>query len=82
MLTEAIRIFLEILQFMIIVRVIISWLPLSKGNLLAEFLYQVTEPILGPIRSIVARSEFFKNSMFDITPILAILLIDLIRQLV
>ena len=32
------------------VRVIISWLPISRDNQLIRALYQLTEPILAPIR--------------------------------
>jgi YggT family protein len=75
-----------IIEFAILARVIISWLPMQRGNRLTNklvtFLYQVTEPILAPIRSLIERSSFGKNMMFDFSPIIAFLLIGLLRNIV
>lgn len=71
-----------IIEFAILARVIISWLPVQRGNKLIALLYQVTEPILAPIRSLIERSSFGRNLMFDVSPIIAFLLIGLIRNIV
>ena len=37
-------------------RIVISWFPISPGSGLASvygFLYQVTEPVLGPLRRLI-----------------------------
>ncbi len=66
-----------ILTIAIFVRAIISWFPLNPGNRLAAVLYQLTEPILSPLRRVIPRM-----GMIDITPMIAIILLQLIAALV
>lgn len=82
LLYKALNIILTIVEVLIFVRVIISWLPISRDNPLIVVLYQLTEPILGPIRNIIQKSAIGANLMFDFSPIVAWLLIRVIRMLV
>ena len=75
----ALNIVLAIFEFALIARVLLSWLPSINGKVV-NLLYSVTEPILAPIRSLLSRSSFFGNSMFDFSPIVAFLLISMIRN--
>ena len=71
-----------IIEIAILARVVISWIPVQKDNRLIYYLHQVTEPILAPIRSLLERSAFGRNMMFDFSPIIAFLLIGVIRNIV
>jgi YggT family protein len=82
MIYTALRYLFDVLQFAIFARVIISWLPIPKENQIIKFLYQITEPIMAPIRGMIERSSFGKNMMFDFSPIIALLLIQFIRTLI
>ncbi len=74
--------FLEILYWLIIARVIVSFLPLQNikdpWRQILRFLFDVTEPILSPIRNLLPRSRMG----LDFSPFIAILLLILIRQLI
>ena len=72
-----IHILCEVLTIAIFARVIISWFPVSPGNRLVDLLHQVTEPILAPLRGIIPRI-----GMIDITPMVAIILLQVIAALV
>jgi len=37
----------------LLARVIISWIPALHSNMIAGLVYSVTEPVLGPLRSII-----------------------------
>ena len=63
----------ELLTLAILVRVILSWFSPRPTNMLAKVLYQVTEPILAPLRRIIPRV-----GMLDFTPLVAIILLQLI----
>ena len=65
----------QILQFAIIIRSLLSWFNPKPDNPLVILLYEITEPILAPLRRIVP-----KLGMIDITPIVAILLMSVIQQ--
>lgn len=69
--------FLSIYSLLILVRVIFSWAMLSYTNRLMRFLIDVTEPLLGPLRRVVPML-----GRFDISPIVAFLLLWLLQSAV
>ena len=57
-----------------------SWIKVGPGSPfvpLLRLIYAITEPILGPIRRVLP-----KTGMFDFSPIVALLLLDLIRRMI
>lgn len=66
----------EVLTFAIIARAIMSWFSPRPTNRLAIILYQVTEPVLSPLRRVIPRV-----GMIDLTPLAAIMLLQLIVRL-
>jgi YggT family protein len=54
---------------------LLSWFSLPPSNPLVTLLYDVTEPILAPLRRVVPRI-----GMMDITPVVAILLMNFIQR--
>jgi len=79
---RAIDYLLVFIQYAIFARVIISWIPIPRDNKIIRLLYQVTEPILAPLRSIIQKSALGRNMMIDFSPILAFLLIGFLRNVV
>lgn len=67
---------LMILQWLIIIRSILSWFPHSPNNFIIRTIYEVTEPILKPFRSIRI------GGMVDFSPLFAILALILFRSLI
>ena len=63
------------LIFAIIARALLSWVNLGPSNPLVRILNDVTEPILAPLRRVVPTI-----GMIDITPIAAILLLQVVEQ--
>ena len=70
-----IRLLCEVLTLVIFIRVILSWF-LTRPNTLSIILDKITEPLLAPLRRIIPRV-----GMFDFTPLVAIILLQLIRYL-
>ena len=64
-----------ILSLAIIVA-ILSWFSPEPTNILAVILYRVTEPILSPLRRIIPLV-----GQFDFTPLVAIILLQIIAGL-
>ena len=71
-----IDILLQVLFWAIVVRAILSWFPIRPDNPLLVILYRITEPILAPLRRIIPQI-----GRLDITPIVAIFLLWLVRRL-
>ena len=69
---------ITVLYFAVIARVFLSWIPMgNQNNPLVVFIYQITEPILAPIRRIVPRI-----GIFDLTPMIAIFILIAIQRAV
>lgn len=78
----AVRYLIDLLELAIFITVIISWLPIQKDNRFIKLLYQITEPIMAPIRNLLQRSSFTKNLMIDFSPVVAILLLELLKGII
>ncbi len=72
-----IRLFFQLMSLAILARVLLSWFNVNPYNPAVSFLYQVTEPILAPLRRYIP-----PIGMIDITPIIAIVLLQFIEQFV
>jgi len=68
---------LNIYMWVIIIRALISWVNPDPYNPIVQILIRVTEPVLRPLRRLVPPR---KLGGLDISPIIAILLIQLVRQ--
>ena len=63
----------------ILARVIISWIPIGEGSPFmpaVRFIYQITEPILAPIRSVLPNT-----GMLDLSPMIAMLLLIVLQRI-
>jgi len=65
---------LSIYLLLILIRIVFSWGMVSYSNRIMRFLVNTTEPLLGPLRRIVPTL-----GVFDISPIVAVLIIWLFR---
>lgn len=63
---------LSIYSLLILVRALLSWFNISSLSGLYYILIRITEPVLGPIRKLIPLQGI------DISPVIAILLIDLV----
>ena len=80
-LVQAIYYFADVLKFLILIRIIMSWINISRDNFFIQLLYMVTEPILGPIRRLLNKSPLGgAGMMLDFSPIIAVLLISLVSS--
>lgn len=66
----------DIMSFAIIARVLLSWFPNAGGGQMKAVLHDVTDPILNVFKKVVPRI-----GMIDITPIVAIIALDLVKSI-
>jgi len=83
-LISAVNLLLTVLYFVLIARIILSWFPGAKNSQVANILFLLTEPILAPIRSVLRRMQSGHRNglMFDFSPLIAILLVQVVRSFV
>jgi YggT family protein len=65
-----------VLTAAIFIRVLLSWFPIDPRNPLVTLLYDITEPILEPLRRVIPRL-----GMFDLSPLVALILIQFLGRL-
>lgn len=72
-----VNLFFQVYIFLIAVRAILPWIPHNKFNPMINFVYQVTEPILLPIREGTPPLKIG----IDASPFIAIVLLWLLMQM-
>lgn len=76
-LVNFVRLLATVIWFLLIARVVLSWTnPMGGGGLIA-FIYQVTEPILAPIRRLLP-----PTGGIDWSPLIAMLVLGAIVRFV
>lgn len=80
-LANAINIFFELLSFAIVIRCLLSWLPINRNSAILKFIYSFTEPILEPIRRIMNRSPLGGGMMIDFSPVIAVILLSVLQNI-
>ncbi len=67
----------QVLSWLILGRVLLSWIDPMGNMRVSQVLRDLTEPILAPIRSIMPNF-----GMFDLSPLVAILLLNRLGDLI
>ena len=58
---------IRILQLMLFIRAILSWIPGMQGNKFSEILYYATEPMLSPVRKLLFKFEKMRYLPIDLS---------------
>jgi len=66
----------NLLQILIIIRVVLSWIPHDPYNQLIQLLYQITDTILKPIRDVLP----LQSMGVDFSPIAAFFLLGFVKK--
>lgn len=77
-LAEFISLLLSLYTWVIIAAALISWVNPDPYNPIVQLLRRVTEPVLRPIRNVLARYQ----AGLDFSPLVAILIIQFIQRVV
>ena len=77
LLIQAIGKFFQILYYLILIRIILSWLPGLGRSSIGVLIYNFTEPILGPVRDMIDRSPIGGGMMLDFSPVIALFIMNI-----
>ena len=68
---------IQLYSFVLLARILISWIPnVDRDNPIVQFVYQMTEPVLEPIRRSMP-----PMGMVDISPIIVFIGLHILRIL-
>ena len=77
-LIEILSVVLQVYSYVLLARALVSWIPnLDPYNPIVQFLYQITEPVLEPIRRLIPPL----GGMIDISMLVAFFGIMILQQL-
>lgn len=76
---NAVMILLMAIQLAMLLRAILSWFPLDNG--FVDFLHNVTEPFIYPIRRLFERFGWFQGIPIDMAFMVSYLLITLVTMI-
>ena len=67
---------LSVLELCMLLRAVLSFLPIRDDHPILSFAEMVTEPVVAPIRALFDRFGWFENAPLDVPYIVAFLLIS------
>ena len=68
---------LRAFELVLLARVLLSWFPnVDRSNPIIQFIFDITEPVLRPIRDMLP-----PNGMLDLSPLIAFLIIQVIATI-
>lgn len=70
-----------IIEMLIFIRAILSFIVRDMDNVLFSFVYSVTEPILSPFRELLNRLRI-DTGMLDFSPLIAILFLSFLSGII
>ena len=80
---KAVEWFFNIIYGLILVRCLLSWIPNARASKFGRIVHQLTEPVLGPIRSLLAKSPLGgPGMMLDFSPFIAMMLMEVLRRVI
>lgn len=74
---QLVNVIFDILYWILIARILISWIPHDPYNSFIKVIYQVSDPILEPFKRLIP-----PIGMVDISPIVAFLALSFLKNVV
>ena len=81
LIVKVVRLLLYVLELAMLLRAILSWLPIDEDSTLVNFLYAITEPLISPVRLLLDKLGWFRHTPLDISFFITFLLISLLATL-
>ena len=72
-----VSIIFNILYFILVIRIIISWVGADPYNEIVRIVYKITDPLLAPFRALPLRL-----GAIDFTPIVAFLVLSILKSFI
>ena len=70
------NILFNLIYYAILARVLISWFPYLSKNTFSIIIYQITEPLLSPIRNLIPQNNF----RVDFSPIILFIILNFLKS--
>ncbi len=71
-----VHVFVYALEVFLFIRVIMSWIPGSDDNAFGNFIYSVTEPLVGTVRKLLNRIRVLRESPLDFSVLVSYMILN------
>lgn len=78
---NGLRILVNLIEFLILVRIVLSIINIRLDNFIGEIIVNLTEPVLSPARNLINKLNI-NTGFFDFSPLLAILFLRVFLSIV
>jgi drug/metabolite transporter (DMT)-like permease len=78
-LVYAVYMVMEVGQFLLLVRAILSWFPNTSTSKLSYFLYEITEPLIEPVRKMISKTSL-GDSILDFSFLITFFILIIIQN--
>ncbi len=68
----------QVYEFLILIRVLLSWVNINPYHPAIRILYQITDPVLQPLRRIIPPI----GGTIDISPVVALIILEITHRIV
>lgn len=69
----------NLIYIIILIRVLLSWIPVDRNNSFVQIIFQITEPMLVPFRTL--QQKLGIGGSLDFSPIFLLIVIKIIASL-
>jgi YggT family protein len=68
----------QVYEFLILIRVLLSWVRINPYHPAVQILHQITDPVLEPLRRLIPPI----GGAIDISPVVALILLEILHRIV
>ena len=80
MFVKFVYLLLTVLEFFMLFRAIMSWMPIDEDSKLFAFIYTVTEPIITPVRAILEKIPGMASFPLDLSFFATVMLLSIVQM--
>ena len=73
---------LRVVEIIIIIRCVLSFIPGLRDNQIARLVYWLTEPVLTPARTLLSKFQSGETPMMDFSPIVTYIALIILRSVI
>ena len=74
--------FLYVMELAMFIRAVFSWIDPARDSKVHQFLYNITEPVIMPVRSLVTRFNLFSDLPIDVSFSITFLLLIVVQRII
>lgn len=78
---RALNILFNLIEIFILIRIVLSYIPINMNNIFGTFIYSMTEPILTPCSRLLDKLGL-STGFIDFSPLLAMVFLRLARYVI